>query len=479
MLRSHDDIQFAATPAATHPPADGLPLPRRIWAIVAICFGTGLFVLDGTIANVALPTIGRDLRIDAGVVVNVVTVYQLVMVMALLPFANLGDRWGLRRVYQTGQVVFLVASGLAFFVHSLASLLAIRALQALGAGMAMSVSSAMIRQIYPRRSLGGGLGVNSVIVSSANALAPALGGFIVAQGDWRLIFVAAVPFALVSLMLGRFLPSPAGSDRPFDWRSGLWSAGSLALLIGGVELAAHGGRVALGLVVVGLGALSAGLLVRRERTRERPVFPVDLLAKPGIGLSSLAAITGFLSSAGLIVALPFRFQQGLGYAPEQAGLLLLPFPLTMLIIAPLAGWLSDRVSASLLGIVGMAVAIVGLCLIGFLPHEATRFDIAWRLVVCACGFGLFFSPNARMIIGGAPVARAAAAGGLLATSRLFGQTLGAAVVGVLLSLGAGLGPTPMLVAVGFAVVAATCSLARHIVVSRAEKCPAVEVVGEQ
>jgi DHA2 family multidrug resistance protein-like MFS transporter len=457
----------------------GLPRPRRFWAIVAISFGTALFVLDGTIANVALPTIARDLGVDAGVVVNVVTVYQMVMVMGLLPFANLGDRWGLRRVYQGGQIVFLVASALAFFAHSLTALLLIRALQALGAGMAMSVSSAMIRQIYPRRGLGGGLGINSVIVSSANALAPALGGFIVARADWRLIFVAAVPFAVISLLIGRFLPNPEGSNKPYDWRSGLWSAVSLALLIGGVEVATHGGRTAVGLGMVALGIVSATLLVGRERTRERPVFPVDLLAKPAIGLSALAAITGFLASAGLIVALPFRLQQGMGYSPEEAGLLVLPFPLTMLVVAPIAGWLSDRVSPSWLGIGGMSIAAVGLCLIGFMPVDAGHVAIAWRLAVCACGFGLFFSPNARMIIGGAPVHRAAAAGGLLATSRLFGQTLGAALVGVLLSLGLGLGPTPMLVAVGLAAVAAVCSLVRHQVTHREPKCPVSEVVSEQ
>ena len=460
-------------------PQDGLPMPRRLWAIVAISFGTALFVLDGTIANVALPTIARDLRVEAGVAVNVVTVYQMVMVMALLPFANLGDRWGLRRVYQTGQVVFMIASAAALLAHSLPALLVIRVFQALGAGMAMSVSSAMLRRIYPSRSLGSGLGINSVIVSSANALAPALGGFIVAHADWRLIFVAAVPFAILSLLLGRCLPAPSARAEPYDWRSGLWSAASLALLIGGVELAAHGGRVAVGAGVVALGVVSATLLVRRERSHSRPVFPVDLLAKPAIGLSSLAAIAGFLGSAGLIVALPFRLQQGMGYSPEEAGLLILPFPLTMLIIAPLAGWLSDRMSASWLGLVGMGIAIVGLLLVGFMPHESGHLAIAWRLVVCAVGFGLFFSPNARMIIGGAPVDRAAAAGGLLATSRLFGQTLGAALVGVLLSLGLGLGPVPMLLGAVLAGLAAVCSVVRKVVLGRSAKCPAVEVVAEQ
>jgi len=438
----------------------GLPMPRRLWAIAAISFGTALFVLDGTIANVALPTIARDLSVEEGVVVNVVTVYQLVMVMALLPFANLGERLGLRRVYQAGQVIFMIASGLSFLASSLPLLLLIRAGQALGAGMAMSVGTALIRQIYPKAKLGSGLGINSVIVASSNALAPVLGGFIVAHADWHWIFVAAVPFALVSLLIGRFLPDPERGDTPFDWVSGLWSAISFVLLIGGVELAAHGGMVEPGLMAALAGIGSALLLARRERRKANPVFPVDLLAQPAIGLSTVAAIAGFIASAALIVALPFRLEQGMGYSVENVGLLVLPFPLTMLVVAPAAGWLSDHASPSIMGLVGMGVAVAGLVLLAFLPDHAGALAIAWRLVVAAFGFALFFSPNARMIVSNAPRERAAAAGGLLATGRLFGQTLGAAMIGTMLSLGAGQGPVPMLMAAGLAGIAAVASFAR-------------------
>ena len=459
MLRMRDDE--GVTPAALKDEEDsGLPMPRRIWAIVAISFGTALFVLDGTIANVALPTIAGELSVEEGVVVNVVTVYQLVMVMALLPFANLGERLGLRRVYQTGQVIFMAASALAFLANSLPMLLVIRAGQALGAGMAMSVGTALIRQIYPKAKLGSGLGINSVIVASSNALAPVLGGFIVAHADWRWVFVAAVPFALISLVIGRFLPEPQRGETPFDWAAGLWSAASFAMLIGGLELAAHGGMVELGIVVALGGLGSALLLARRERGKTNPVFPVDLMARPAIGLSTIAAVAAFIGSAALIVALPFRLEQGMGYSAQQVGLLVLPFPLTMLVVAPVAGWLSDHVSPSIMGLVGMGIAVAGLVLLAFLPAQPGAFAIAWRLVVAAFGFSLFFSPNARMVVGNAPRARSAAAGGLLATGRLFGQTLGAAMIGTMLSLGAGQGPAPMLMAASLAVVAALASLAR-------------------
>lgn len=434
-------------------------MPRRTVAIAAISFGTALFVIDGAIANVALPTIARDTGVGPGSVVAVVTLYQLVLVMGLLPFANLGDRLGHRRLYQIGQVIFLVASAMSLLVTGFASLLAVRVGQALGAGMALSVSAAMLRSIYPAKRLGSGLGINSVIVASANALAPTLGGFIVGHADWRWVFCAAVPFALLSILLGRALPDPKPVPGHFDWTGGLWSAATIGAIIGGIELAAHS-AAPLGSALIVAGVVSAILLVRRERTRARPVLPVDLLARPVIGLSVLGAISGFLASASLIVLLPFRFEQGMGYSPEQVGLLILPVPLTLLFVAPLAGWLSDRVKPSFLGIAGCVIAIAGFVLIATMPADLAWPHIAWRLSLTASGFGLFFAPNSRLIIGSAPSDRAAAAGGLLSTARLLGQTLGASVVGVMLALGLGLGPVPLIAAACFAALALLCSALR-------------------
>lgn len=436
-------------------------MPRRVVAIAAISFGTALFVIDGAIANVALPTIARDTGVSSGAVVAVVTLYQLVLVMGLLPFANLGDRIGHRRLYQTGQILFLVASAASLLVQDFGQLLAVRVGQALGAGMALSVASAMLRTTYPASKLGSGLGINSVIVASSNALAPTLGGFIVGHADWRWVFCAAVPFALLSILLGRALPDPRPREEPFDWRGGLCSAATVGAIIGGMELAAHSADVRIvGFAMVVGGIASAVLLVRRERHRARPILPVDLIARPVIGLSVLGAISGFLASASLVVLLPFRFEQGMGYAPEEVGLLILPIPLTMLIVAPLAGWLSDRVKPSLLGIAGCALAVTGFILIAAMPPDAAWPDIAWRLSLAACGFGLFFAPNSRLIIGEAPRDRAAAAGGLLSTSRLLGQTLGASVVGVMLALNLGLGAVPLVIAACFALVAMLCSFVR-------------------
>ncbi|WP_241233521.1 MFS transporter [Altericroceibacterium xinjiangense] len=435
-------------------------MPRRVWAIAAISFGTALFVVDGAIANVALPTIARELGVDNGAVTNVVTVYQLVLVMVLLPFSSLGDRVGHRTLYQIGQALFLVSSAMVMLISSFGWLLVARAVQALGAGMALSVSAAMLREAYPARSLGSGMGINSVVVASSAALAPTLGGYIVAHLDWHWVFVAAVPLAGVSLLLGRALPDPVKIARKPEWASGLWSAVTVLLLIGGLQIGTHGGGAVAGIGLSLAGVASAVLLVRRERKRANPVVPVDLMAKPVIGLSALAAVCAFVASGSLLLSLPFLFEEGMGYAPDEVGLLLLPFPLTMLIVAPAAGWLSDRIAATKLGVTGMGIAVVALLLLAFMPDQPGPFGIAWRLALCALGFGLFFAPNSRLLIGQAPKNRAAAAGGLLSTSRLSGQTLAAALVGILLAAGLGLGPWPMLFACALALVAALCSLVR-------------------
>lgn len=439
----------------------GLPVPRRWLAIAALSFGNALLVIDGAIANVALPTLARELSVTPAIATNVIVVYQLVVVMGLLPMASLGTRIGLRRMYQAGQVLFCLASAACFFVESLPQLLVLRAVQGLGATMGLSVSVAMLRAIYPSKSLGAGLGFNSVVLTSSLAIAPTLGGYMLAHYAWQYIFVLAAPLAVVSLILGRALPEGDKRRDAGDLIGSVWVALTMAMLIGGVQLASHAALLP-GLAIIVAGFVSLVLLVRRERGRSDPVVPVDVIAQPVIGLSMLAAFAAFIGTGLLLVALPFRLEQVMGFTPDEVGLLLVPVPLTLMVVNPISGWLSDRVAPSKLGVSGLAVAIVGLVLIATMPDDAGAKDVAWRLVVYAAGFGFFIAPNSRLIVGTVPRERTAAIGGTVQTVRMFGQATAASVVGVLLSLGLGEGGVPALISAGMMAVAAACSITRFV-----------------
>jgi DHA2 family multidrug resistance protein-like MFS transporter len=438
---------------------DDLPLPRRLLAIGALSCGTALVIIDGAVATVALPTIAHDLKVDSSAIVAVVTVYQLTLVMLLLPFAGLGDRIGLKRLYQYGQLLFTAATILCFFAKSLPFLLIVRVAQAIGAAAALSVSSALIRQTYPAKQLGRGLGINSVVVSSSAAAAPTIGGLILAIAPWPWVFASAVPFACLSLALGRALPDPKPRDAPFDVLGAVMCAAMFGLVIGGLESAVHGDSPIVSAAIVLVGALVGVTFVRRQKGETDPILPIDLLARPVLALSVIGAYTAFIASMTLLLSTPFRLAE-LDFTPAMIGAAIAPWPLTNMIVAPLAGWLSDRVPAGILGGIGMAVSICALLLIAFMPADPSLFDVAWRMALCGSGFGTFLPPNARLIIGSAPRERAAAAGGLVSTVRLVGQTTGATLVAALLALHVGGGIVPPLIAAGLAFVAGLCSLAR-------------------
>lgn len=440
---------------------DGLPTPRRYLAILAISFGTALAVIDGSVVTVALPTLAHDLGVHPSTAVLVVTVYQLVLVMTLLPFSALGSRIGLRRLYQYGQLAFLVSTILCFFARNIAFLLVARSIQALGAGAALSVSSALIRSTYPARQLGRGLGIGNVVVASSNALAPTLGGLVLSVASWPWIFAAASPLALLSLLLGRrALPEPIPRDDPYDVLAAVLCALTFGLIISGLESAVHGGSPALAAAMIGAGAVIAVVFVRRELESKIPILPVDLLMKPVLGLSALGGLLAFIASMTVVLSLPFRLQQHYGFLPEEVGAMITPWPLAIMLVGPLAGVLSDRFPAGILGGIGMAIATTALLLLAFLPAQLSHFDLVWRMALSGAGFGLFLVPNARLIVQSAPHERAASAGGLISTTRLTGQTLGATLLAALLSLGVGAGPAPGLLAAALAVLAGICSLAR-------------------
>ena len=424
-----------AAPHIPQRPADGLPMPQRLGAILAVAFGVSLSVIDGTVANVALPTIGQQLGISAADSIWIVNAYQLAIMVSLLSLSALGDVVGYRKVYIGGLMLFTVASVGCSLSGSLQALVLARVMQGFGAAA----------------------------ITSAVA-GPTLAAGILSAADWPWLFAVNVPIGLAALALSRrFLPENPVRVREhrFDWRDAVMNALTFGLMMASVEGFSHG----LDPRVLSLGVAAlivVGFFFIRSQLREPyPILPFDLLRIPIFSVSVATSVCSFLGQMLAMVALPFYLQQACGYNDVETGLLLTAWPAVIMVVAPVAGLLVERIHAGLLGGTGLTMMAAGLFLLAFLPEHPTDFDIIWRLVLCGAGFGLFQSPNNSILIASAPPERSGSASGMLATARLAGQTTGAALMALLFHVvPENSTHTALLLAGGFAVAGAAVSLAR-------------------
>jgi MFS transporter, DHA2 family, multidrug resistance protein len=449
-------------------PADGLPRPARGYAMVTLCMAVAMAVLDGAIANIALPTIATDLHTSPAASIWVVNAYQLAVTVSLLPFSSLGDIYGYRRVFIAGLSVFTAASLACALSHSLPALVASRVVQGFGAAGVMSVNTALVRFVVPRAQLGRGMARITLTVAASAATGPTVAAGILSVAPWPYLFAINLPIGVVAILLAlRSLPHTPLSQHAFDVPSALLNAATFGLLIIAVDGLGQG-ETPLAAALEFLGSVAIGaVFIRKQLTLPAPMLPVDLFRRPIFALSVATSICSYSAQALAYVGLPFLFQYAGGLSQIETGLLMTPWPFVVVFVAPLAGRLSDRYSAGLLGGIGLAILTLGLLLLFMIPEGAPNIAIAWRMAVCGIGFGFFQTPNNRAILSSAPRERSGASSGMLATARLLGQTGGAALVALIFGLtgghpgGVGHGAKLALaVGAGFSAAGAIASLAR-------------------
>ena len=409
---------------------DGLPLPRRYAAVAAILGAIVLAVLDGAIANVALPSIAQQLHATPADTVWVVTAYQLAVVMFLLPAAALGESLGYRRVFTSGIALVTAASGLCALAPSLPWLVAARCLQGVGGALVMSLGMAMLRHTYPRHLLGRAIGWNALAVAGASAAGPAIGAAILSVSSWPWLFVLSLPVGALVLLACSGLPDTAGSGRRVDLLSVALNAGLFAAFVLGSDwLLSHPWR---GGALLAAAAACLVLLVRREMPQTAPLIPLDLLRAPSFRVSVIASVCCFTGHMASYVALPFYIQHVLHQDTLTTGLLMTPWPLAVMFAAPFAARLAERVPGAWLCAAGGTCLAVGLTLCVAWPmHGDPRWPLAIFTSIAGIGFGFFQTPNNRNMLLSAPKERSGAAGGAQGTARLTGQTLGSLMMGLL------------------------------------------------
>lgn len=403
--------------------------------MLAMAMSNSMSVLVGTIANVALPTIAHDFHVTPGESIWVVNAFQLAVTVSLMPLALLGDVKGHWRVYCTGLSVYVVASLACALAPTMTLLVLARVVQGVAAAGIMSTNGALLRFIFPRAQLGRGVGINVLVIAASSAAGPSVAAAIMAVASWPWLFAVQVPILALALLLSwRFLPRSAPSGHKFDVLSAVLNAIALGALISGLDGIGRGHSLVSVLLEMGVGLGVGVIFVRRQMGLRAPMLPVDLFRRPVFALSVATAIFAHGAQMIAMVSLPFYFQYVYGMSPIEIGVLITPWPAVMVIVGPIAGRLSDRYPAGLLGGIGMATMATGLLLVLFMPEHASQLDIAWRLAICGTGFGFYQSPNNRLIISSAPPDRVGVGSGMVSVARLTGQTTSSALVAMVFGL---------------------------------------------
>jgi DHA2 family multidrug resistance protein-like MFS transporter len=420
-----------------------LPTPRRYWAAGTLIVGMSLSVLDTTIANVALPTISQDLHTNPADAVWIVNAYSVTVVVMLLPLSALAERMGFRRMFACGLGLFTLASLGCAMADSLATLTLARIFQGVGAATLMCMFGGLVRNIYPLSKLGRGISINATTIAIMSVLGPTLGSAILSVADWPWIFAVNLPLCVLALFWVRFLPDVPRNETRFDAISALLCMIVLGVFITGVDALVS--DPVRGVAMVAVSVVAGILLVRRAGKQTAPLVPVDLLRIKSIAFAVAASACTFATQMAAYVSLPFYFQSVLGRPHLQVGLLMAAWPIGTAVIAPLAGRLSDRYSAATLSGAGAACMCAGLIWLILLPTSASNPLIMVGMFICGLGFGFFQTPNNRAMISAAPRTRSGAIGGLQATTRVFGQSFGTALVATSFGITTAHGPVLALV----------------------------------
>jgi DHA2 family multidrug resistance protein-like MFS transporter len=440
---------------------DGLPAGQRRWVMGCAILGVVLAGLDSAIANIALPTIARDLAASDAATVWVVNSYQLAVTVCLLPAASLGESMGLKRVYGFGLVLFTAASLGCALSPTLGVLVAARLVQGVGGACMAALGGALVRRIYPRALLGQGFALIALAVAISAALGPTLAALILSIAEWPWLFLVNVPVGLIAIPLFLSVAPPSQRrHRPLDRAGAVLNAVALGLIVTGVDgLGGARPSVAAGELVIGL--LSFGLLVWQQAHKAAPLLPLDLMRIPLFALSVATSICSYSAQILAYVSLPFLFQSVMHRTAVATGLLVTPWPLLVAVAAPIAGKLSARYPAAVLGSAGLVVLCTGLLLLANMPTTPADWDVAWRMGLCGIGFGFYQTPNNLTLMTAGPPERSGAASGMVAVARTVGWSLGSALVALIFGLLGSAGAiTCLYVAAGFAGGGAIISVSR-------------------
>lgn len=419
--------------SSNNPPID---FSHKWHVMVAVGMGIFLGTIDGSIVNVALPTLVRAFNTDFPTVQWVVLAYLATITTLMLSVGRLADMSGKKRIYNGGFIIFTIGSALCGLAPNVYALIAFRVLQGIGAAMIMALGMAIVTEAFPPRERGKALGIVGAIVSIGIVAGPTLGGLIISSSSWRWIFFVNLPIGIIgSLMVFRFVPEiKPGGKQHFDI---LGAATMFVCMLSFLFALTIGQQIGFTQLLV-LALLASFLVflilfIYIELRVEQPMVDLRLFKNSQFSGSLISGFLVFIALSGTILLMPFFLENVLGYAPNQVGFLLAIVPISLGIVAPLAGSLSDRVGPRPITVAGLAILLVGFIAVSTLTAETNAIGYILRFLPVGIGVGIFQSPNNSSVMGTAPRERLGIASGMLAITRTLGQITGIALLGAIWS----------------------------------------------
>ncbi len=427
---------------------NGVDYSRKWYVMSAIAMSTFLSTVDGSIVNVALPTLVEELNTVFAAAQWVILAYLLTQTTLLPSIGRLGDMLGKKRIYTGGIVLFTFASVLCGLSPNVYWLIGFRLVQAVGSVMMLGLGMAIVTEAFPPHERGKAIGLNGTFVSIGIVLGPTLGGLILGAVSWRWIFMVNLPIGIVGAFLAwRFVPDkrPLGRQQ-FDFAGAiLLFISLLALLLAltmGQQLGFTDPRI---LALFGAALVFLVVFVWVEKRQPQPMLDLSLFQSRVFSLSLLIGSVAFVAIAGTTLLLPFYLQNMRGFAPQQVGLMMAMIPIFLGVAAPLSGTASDKYGTRRIASLGLIIVVGGYWVMSGFDATTTVVIFALGTVPIGMGMGIFQSPNNSAVMGAAPPERLGVASGLLGLSRTLGQTTGIALFGALWAgrVASSLGETPI------------------------------------
>ncbi len=421
-------LEPLAATSAVNPGAGATVDYSRKWVVLAaVSMGVFLATIDGSIVAIALPVLVKEFDTSFSVVQWVVLSYLLTWATLSVSIGRVGDMVGKKKLYVLGFGVFTAASMAVGLAPSIPWLIGLRAVQAVGAAMVLSLGIGILTEAFPDSERGQALGIIGAMVSIGAVTGPTLGGLILQNLSWRWIFFVNLPIGIIGTIVAiRFIPdSPPPGGQRFDFVGAtLFLASLLSILLALTFSQERGFRdpTIIAMLAFGVGSLVAFVVV--ERLVDEPMVDLTMFSNVDFTVGLTTGFLTFMAVRGLTVTGPFLLTDTLGFELRQAGLILAASPIALGIIAPLSGRAADRYGPRSVTVIGLTVLFSAYLLVQLVDTTTTGVGFALILAPIGLGMGIFQSPNNSAIMGSVPPDQLGVAGGMLGLNRLLGQVVG-------------------------------------------------------